>query len=100
MRRGERMAVQLRPAAAAAPDEVRLHPDGGVAAAGGATLDALEQEAVRLAMGELQEGADRGIEIRHPLPPQHLAVPRGKTCAEGGEIGKRHWSGSSTAPPF
>ena len=57
--------VDLGPVAAAAPDQVRLDAQDGVAAADGAAGDALEQEAVGPALGELEQRRDRCLQVSH-----------------------------------
>ena len=81
------MAVDLGPAAAAAPDQVRLEADDRIPPARRAALHAFQQEGVGLAVGELEEGGDRGFEVGDPDGPGQRAAPGIVGRAEGGEAG-------------
>ena len=81
--------IDLRPRAETAPDQVRLQADGRVAAAHGAALDRFQQTAVRAALGELEHGRDRRLQIGDQRGPHHLGLTGLVRCAELGEIGLR-----------
>ena len=59
----EGIAIDFSHAVPAAPDQVRLQPDDGIAAAGLAALDAFQQEGIVLAIAELQEGRNRRLHV-------------------------------------
>ena len=60
-----RAARHLRHAAAAAPDQVRLAGDDGIAAVDGTALDRFQQEGMDTAVPDLQEGRNRGLKVVH-----------------------------------
>ena len=63
IRRAARAAVDLGFAVAAAPDQIGLEADDGIASARLAALHALEQERVVAAFGEFEIGGNRRVEI-------------------------------------
>ena len=87
MRGGQRVAVDLGPPVAAAPDQVGRHADGGESAARRAAFHALQQEGVRPALRQPQEGADRRVEVGDAFAEDRLAASGGQPLAEGGGRG-------------
>ena len=65
--------ISARPADGA-PDQVGLEADDRIAAAHGAAFDRFEQEAHRPAVGDLQEGRDRRLEVGDQRGPDHLRL--------------------------
>src|SRR5262249_3427554 len=65
-----------------APHKVGLEPDDGIAAAHGAALDRLEQEAHGRA-GDLEEGRNRRLQVGHQGGPDHLRHAAPVTLGEG-----------------
>jgi len=63
VRRIARAAVDLGAAVAAAPDEIGLEADDGIAAARLSALHAFQQERIVASLAELQEDGDRRLEI-------------------------------------
>ena len=78
-------AVDLGALAEAAPDQVGLEADRGVATAHGAPLDRLEQEAVGPALGQLEHRRDRGLEVGDQRGPDDLRLA---VVVAGGELGR------------
>ena len=90
MRCRVRVPVDLGLSVAAAPDQVRLHPDDRVAPACRAALDAFQQERVGLAVCQLEEGGHRRFQVRHAATPHQRAASVVIGRAESGETG---WDG-------
>ena len=88
MRCGQRLTIDGRLPVHAFPNQVRRHPDDRIAAALGPALDAFQQEGIRLAVCQLQEGGNRGIQVRHALAPHQGATPVLVSGAEGGKAGR------------
>ena len=84
---GPHAAVDLGAVAEAAPYHVRPEADDRVAAARGAALDALQEEAVGLSLGKLEHRRDRGLEIGDERGPDHLRPAGLVGCLEGCAIG-------------
>ena len=71
--------VDLRAALAAAPDEIGLDSDDGIATARFPALDAFEQESVVALAGQLQIGGNRCFEIGYSPRKDSLSgtAPKG-----------------------
>ncbi len=91
-------AVDLGSTRAAAPDEIWLEADEGVAVAH-AALDGFEEEGVGPSVGELEHGRDGRVEIGDQRRPDDLrhaaAVGRGE-IVESGRRGHEPSEASST----
>ena len=87
VRRGAGVAIDLRAAIPAAPDQVRLHADDRISPARRAAFHAFQQERVRLAMRQLQECRDRRFQIGDAPAPDQAALSGVIGGAEGGKSG-------------
>ena len=85
----ERPAVDLGGGPAAAPDQVRLEADEGVAPDGGPALDRLEEAGIAPPVAQLEEGRDRRFQVGHQGGPDHLGAARVVGLAEVLEVGRR-----------
>ncbi len=82
IRIGTGVAVDLRLVAAAAPDHVGLQADDRIAAAHRTALDRFQQEGIGAAVGQLQHGRDRRLEIGDALGPDQLRPAAGVARGE------------------
>ncbi len=85
-----RLAVHLGAVAEAAPDQVGLEADEGIAPARGAAFDRFEEEAVGPPIRQLEHGRDRRLEIGDQRRPyQHrpaVGVALSEIREAGGEL--------------
>ncbi len=90
---GKGLAVEARLAVDAAfvpvalPDEVRLHPDDGVAAPDLATRDRFQHEGIGPGVAQFQHQADRSIQVRRQPGPDDLVLSGGPPRLELGKTG-------------
>src|SRR6185437_9801769 len=81
-------AVDLGLVPGAAPDHVRLEADDRVAAAHRTALDRFQQEGVGPAVGQLEIGGDRRLEVGDQLGPDELRLAPVVSAREGVELGR------------
>src|SRR5579872_420955 len=80
------MMVDLGHVAAAAPDQIGLEADDGIAASRFPALDAFQQEGVLLAFAQFEEGRDRRLQIRDQAAEQDLRPSGSIDLRKGFEI--------------
>jgi hypothetical protein len=74
---GAGVAVDLGLVAAAAPDHIGLQADDRIATAHRAAFDRFQQEGIGAAVGQLEHGRDRSLEIGDALGPDQLRPAAG-----------------------